>query len=486
MLHCLLQFAVSPPPLCIPGNLSLRCNQRLPLSLPSPAPLALSLLRRRRRRAPSPRAPTASTRSGTPSHTVVDTVAAADLVAGSYSPATTSKMETQGGAAARGEARWPDSTRPRCAGKNAAREEAAPAGNSDVQPGRAARVRARASGRQRAVDQCGVHRDLLFLPLGRREHAAQAGPLLARAVLNGEGRRGRGWRRWGGVVEHVDLGADGAEEAVNEGGSTQVGDIGAGREEARGLGEGSGSAPRWGRRRSSRRASTMAMLLVGGGGPEAASIREGASDGVRAAEHRRPVHAAEIHPPGAGRPPRRAWRSKGKGRRRSLPQSSLLRALRNGKSPSSAMASSPPSSSRSPRRHCGRSGGAASSSPFPPRPCSSLPLSSRPPPRAPHVQTRAGGGAASCSRYAARLLTGGPLSPSPRGRGNQLSALMREKMKIAAGKPGEFFPLSFLHKPLFADAERQSAGVSLRHSTRKKNSLGIGCVYVCVPVDIQG
>jgi hypothetical protein len=78
------------------------------------------------------------------------------------------------------------------------------------------------------------------------------------------------------------------------------------------------------------------MLLIGGGGPEAASIREGASDRVRAAEHRRPVHAAEIHPPGAGCPPRRAWRSKGKGRRQSLPQSSLLRAdraLHDGKVP---------------------------------------------------------------------------------------------------------------------------------------------------------
>jgi hypothetical protein len=38
---------------------------------------------------------------------------------------------------------------------------------------------------------------------------------------------------------------------------------------------------------------------------------------------------------------------------------------------------------------------------------------------------------------------------------------MGERMQIAAGKPGEFFPLSFLHKPLFADAERQSAGVIL-------------------------
>jgi hypothetical protein len=136
--------------------------------------------------------------------------------------------------AARGKARWPDSARPRHAGKNAAREEAAPAGNGDVQPGRAARVRARASGRQRVVDQCGVHRDLLLLPLGRREHARAGGPTARPGVLNGEGRRGRGWQRWGGVVEHGDLGADGAKEAVDEGGSTQVGDVGVGRKETRG------------------------------------------------------------------------------------------------------------------------------------------------------------------------------------------------------------------------------------------------------------
>ena len=108
--------------------------------------------------------------------------------------------------------------------------------DADVQPGLAARVRARAGGRQRAVDQCGVHPDLLFLPLGRGEHSAQAGPLLAGAVLDGEGRGGRGrwWRR--GVVEEGDLGADGAEEAVDEGGPAHVGDVGAGREEARGAG----------------------------------------------------------------------------------------------------------------------------------------------------------------------------------------------------------------------------------------------------------
>jgi len=64
--------------------------------------------------------------------------------------------------------------------------------DADVQPGLAARVRARAGGRKRAVDQRGVHPDLLFLPLGRREHAAQAGPLLAGAVHDGEWSRGWG------------------------------------------------------------------------------------------------------------------------------------------------------------------------------------------------------------------------------------------------------------------------------------------------------
>jgi hypothetical protein len=50
---------------------------------------------------------------------------------------------------------------------------------------------------------------------------------------------------------------------------------------------------------------------------------------------------------------------------------------------------------------------------------------------------------------------------------------MRERMQIAAGKPGEFFPLSFLHKPLFVDAEWNSAGVSLRECEQLKRALGV-------------
>jgi len=108
--------------------------------------------------------------------------------------------------------------------------------DADVQPGRTARVRAGAGGRERAVYQRGVHPDLLFLPLGRGEHAAQAGPLLARAVLDGEWRRGWGrrWRRE--VTEGGDLGAYGAEEAVDEGGAAHVRDVGASPDEVRGVG----------------------------------------------------------------------------------------------------------------------------------------------------------------------------------------------------------------------------------------------------------
>lgn len=105
--------------------------------------------------------------------------------------------------------------------------------NTDVHSGRAARVRARAGRRERAVDQRGVHPDLLFLPLGRREHAAQAGPLLARAVLNGEWLRRRWWRWRGGVIEEGDLGAYGTEQAVDEGRAAHVRDIGAIPEEMR-------------------------------------------------------------------------------------------------------------------------------------------------------------------------------------------------------------------------------------------------------------
>ena len=73
--------------------------------------------------------------------------------------------------------------------------------------------------------------------------------------------------------EGGDLGAYGAEEAVDQGGAAHVRDVGASPEEVRvprkceELEDGSGSVPRWGRRRSSRRASASAMAtLVGGGG----------------------------------------------------------------------------------------------------------------------------------------------------------------------------------------------------------------------------
>jgi hypothetical protein len=104
-----------------------------------------------------------------------------------------------------------------------------------VQPRRAAGVRARAGGRQCAVYQRRVHPDLLLrlaAALGSRERAAQADPLLARALVEGEALRRRGRRLRGGVGEEGDLGAEAAQEAVDEGGAAHVGDVGTRREEA--------------------------------------------------------------------------------------------------------------------------------------------------------------------------------------------------------------------------------------------------------------
>jgi hypothetical protein len=108
------------------GILSLRCK-------PTTRALSLSLPRRRRRRAHVASSSTPPGRgrgrpvrhpfahgdrhSGSKPRGGGRTAPTADLVAGSHSPATASKMEARGGAATRGEARWLDPTRPRHAGR---------------------------------------------------------------------------------------------------------------------------------------------------------------------------------------------------------------------------------------------------------------------------------------------------------------------------------------------------------------------------------
>jgi hypothetical protein len=63
---------------------------------------------------------------------------------------------------------------------------------------------------------------------------------------------------------------------------------------------------------------------------------------------------------------------------------------------------------------------------------------------------------------------------------------MRERMQIAAGKPGEFFTLSFLHKPLFADAEQQSAGVSLRRKFLCSTSKSVETTCKKLKINFEG